>query len=160
MSELLELLLELLLNRLGLFILGVALIIGGFYGWRQYRHDAALYDSAISKEGREAEARIAWKNRESTGDYHDDGSTTYNYYLDLEYETEHGTQKTKVYVDPDEYDSVELSKNIRIRYPPENLQFVVTPKMERPSVFWATIGFGFLIILGLFICLGVLISLF
>lgn len=162
MSELLEILFELLLNRLGLFILGVALVIGGFYGWREYRHEAVLYDSAVGKNGRTVEAKVIWKNREQSqsDSYRDDGGSSYDYYLKLEYETDNGVQETKVYVSPEEYNSVELSKPIQIKYPLENYQYVVTPKTERPSVWLATIGFGFCVILGILICLAVIISLF
>ena len=157
-----ELLVELLMNRLGIFILGVILIVSGIYGWKGYRNDARLYDSAMSKEGRSVEAEIAWKNRErnKSDSYREDGGTSYAYYFELEFTTESGDQRVKVYVDKDEYDSVELSQYINIRYPPENHQFVVTPKMPRPTVWLATIGFGSCVILGILLCFAVIISLF
>jgi hypothetical protein len=159
MGELFEILLELLFNRLGLFILGVAMVIGGFYGWKEFRHEARLFDDAVGVEGRTFDARIAWKNGEKSGS-NNDGDPTYNYYLKLEFETDNGLQETKVYVDLDEYNSVDLNKTIQVKYHPFHPEYVVTPKMQRPSVWLATIGFGFVIILGILICLGVIISLF
>ena len=161
MGELLELLLELLFNRLGLFILGLALVIGGFYGWKEYRHEAGLFDDAVSAEGRTVEARVTWKNREAAeSGYRDDGGTTYDYYLKLEFETDTGTQEAKIKVNPGEYDSVDLNKTIQVKYHPFHPEYVVTPKMQRPTVWLATAGFGFCMLLGLLICLGVIISLF
>jgi hypothetical protein len=162
MSEILEFLFDLLTNRLGLFILGVCFVVGGYYGWKEFRHNVRQYDAAVSQEGRTVEARVAWKNREQSGSdsHRDDGGSTYDYYLKLEFETENGLQEAKVYVDTVEYDSVDLGKTIQVKFHPENPQYVVTPKMERPSTWLANIGFGFCIFLGVIICLAVIISLF
>jgi hypothetical protein len=150
-----DLLLELLFNRLGLMILAVVLVVGGVYVWKGYRAEASLYDASVGTEGRTAMARIAWKGTEN--DSESDSSVDY---LKLEYDFEGEVIETKVYVDPQEFAAYDLSDEIQIRFNPSSKQFVVTPQMKRPSVFLATAGSLALIIIGSLIFIAVLISFF
>ncbi len=156
----LELLIELLANRLGLFILGVILAIGGVYGWMDFRHDVRLYDAATGADGKTAQAKIVWKNTEQnrSDSYRSDGGATLVGYINVEFETENGNQTVKVYLDSDEYDSVKEGDTIKIKYNPENPEYVVTPKMKRGSVLFASIVTGFCTILGILLCIAVIIS--
>lgn len=160
--EIFEFLLEFFFNRLGIFILGVALVIGGIYGWKEFRHEVGMYDAAVGKNGKEVEAKIVWKNteRSNSDSYRDDGGSTLVGYINVEFETENGRQGAKVYLDSSEYDLVKEGDPIKIHYHPDNPEYVVTPLMKRSSVLFASIVTGFCMLLGILLCLAVIISLF
>lgn len=157
-----ELLLELFTNRIGLFILGIVFIVGGVYGWKDYRHEANLYNAAIGSEGKTVEAEIVWKNteRSSSDTYRDDGGSTLVGYINIEFETENGEQRVKVYLDSDEYDKIKEGDIIKVNYHPNNPEYAVTPYTDRPSTVFSTIIFGFCIFLGFALCLAVVVSFF
>jgi hypothetical protein len=154
-----ELLIELFANRFGIFLLGVAFIVGGVYGWQTFRHDVRLYDAATGSEGRTVEARVIDKDQEISNSSSSKSTTLVDYFL-LSYDTESGRQQVRVYVDPDEYAATKEGSTIQIRYHPANPEYVVTPKMERRSVLFASIVTGFTVILGILLVIAVIISLF
>lgn len=158
----LELLLELLTNRLGIFLLGVALIVGSVYGWKEFRHEVRLYDAAVGKEGITTGAKIVWKNteRSKSDSYRDDGGSTLVGYINVEFDTDNGNQRTKVYLDSGEYNSVKEGDIIQIHYHPNNPEYIVTPQMKRPTVLLSTIAVTVCFTLGVLLCLAVIISLF
>lgn len=157
-----EILLEIFANRIGVFILGIAFIAGGIYGWIDYRQEINLYNAAISKEGKTADAEVVWKatERSNSDSYREDGNSTVVGYIKVRFEAENGEQDVKIYLDSDEYEQVKEGDILKIKYHPENPEYVVAPQSDRPSVILSTIGFGFCVFLGFLICLAVIISLF
>ena len=151
-----DLLIELLFNRLGVFILGGALVVGGVYVWLNFRTEARFYDDANGPEGRSAVASVEWKNRENRDT--ESGST--NTYFDLEYEHEGDKFRVKKYVEPDEYAAYELGDTMTIRFHPTAKQLIYTPASKRPSTWFAS-GISILLIaVGALIMIVVVVSLF
>lgn len=152
-----DLLLELLMNRLGIFILGIAVIVGGVYVWLNFRTEARLYDAAAGPEGRSAAARVVWKNRESVRSDYAENDTTVDYFK-LEYEFEGEEIDAKIYVEPAEYARYKEGDTIDIRFSPNSKQIVFTPASKRPSTLFASGMAIFLIILGSLIVIAVIVS--
>jgi hypothetical protein len=156
-----ELLIELLANRLGVLILGVLFIIGGVYTWQTFRADVSQYDAAVGSEGRTVTGRVAWKNQERVqSEYRDDGGSTLVDYFTVEYEHEGESQRVKVYVDSDEYAARKEGDPIEVKYHPANLEYIVTPDVERESTLLVMFFTIVLIGIGVIIVLGIIISFF
>lgn len=154
-----DLVIELLANRLGVFILGILFIAGGVYTWQAFRADVSQYDAAVGSEGRTVSGTIVWKNQErsSTG-YNESHSETLTGYYNVEFDHAGESQRVKVYVDSDEYASRNEGDSIEVKYHPADLEYVVTPDVERESTLLATMFTVILIGLGLLIDIGVIVS--
>lgn len=155
-----DILLELLFNRLGAFLLGVALIVGGVYVWTTYRTNVRAFDAATGTEGRAVEAVVAWKGRDAVDNYSKHGGDSYEPYFTIEYDHDGETQRVKVPVYYEEWDKYELNDPITIKYHQSNLEFLVTPETKRESTLLATIFSVGLLAVGLIIILAVIVSLF
>lgn len=153
----LDLLLELLMNRLGIFILGVAIAIGGVYVWTNCRSEAKLYDAAVGSEGRGSKAKVTWKNEEQSRSDTAEQNTIVTY-LKLSHEFEGEEIEVKHYVDDDVYAKYQEGDTIDIRFHPSSKQFVVIPETKRPSTLFASVAAIGLIILGVIIVVAVVIS--
>ena len=154
----LEILLEFLQNRLGLFLLGAAFVGGGIYGWQTFRKDIRLYDAAAGKEGRTVNAKIYTKSRELNVPDHDPDAAGYVSYFRLNFETDGESRDVKVYVNSAESDAHKEGETIPIRYHPANPEYVLTPKAERPAAWIPTIAVIIAIGLGILIMVAVVIS--
>lgn len=152
-----DLLFELLMNRLGIFILGIAIVVGGVYVWTNYRTEARLYDAAVGSDGRTAKARITWKNEETVRSDYAENDTTVGY-LKLEYEFDGEEIEVKQYVDSAVYAKYQEGDTVDIRFHPTSKQIVVMPETNRPSTLFASVMAIGLIVLGVVIVLAVIVS--
>jgi hypothetical protein len=161
MSELIGMLFEILPARLLIFVLGLGVIGIGIYGCNTIRENNRPYNAAVGEEGRIVDAQVVSK-REATEAAPRDSDQIFVtvHYLDLSYEVDGQTFRKDVSVDGDEYRSVKENDTIKVRLHPSDPKYVVTPKMAKPSGIFAWIGCIIAFLLGLFMVLAIIISMF
>lgn len=159
-----DFIIELIPPRLLGFIIGVLFIVGGVWVWQSGTAERTLYDNAVGPGSVTYDSRIRFKRvrSESTSGIndHDTGSADVCY-LTVGYDDADGKYHSMdVAVDRDEYDSVKEDGMIKISFHPGFPEYVVTPMETRPGVLWYRIGAILLLIVGVFVVLAIIISLF
>jgi hypothetical protein len=146
MDDLLELVLELLFNRFGAFILGILLVVGGVFVWLDYRGEAKLYDAAIGSQGVAVTAKVVSK---PTTDM-----------LRLRFPVSGQDTEASVEVDQATYNKYKEGDTLEVRYPQTKTDYIVLPSTKRPTMLWPTIGGIALMAAGAIIMVVVVVSFF